>query len=77
MSEPEVALLLDRPGTTILDQIVRLVGDDPIERLIVVSPFWDTELEGLARLRAALAMPSTDLLIEPIPTGFPKSELQR
>jgi hypothetical protein len=76
-AKPEVALLLDRPGTTILDQIVRLVGDDPIERLIVVSPFWDTRLEGLARLRTALAMPSTDLLIEPKTTSFPKSELQR
>lgn len=73
----DVALLLDRPGTTILDQIVRLVGDDPIERLVVVSPYWDTRLEGLARLRAALAMPPTDLLIEARTTGFPKSELER
>lgn len=73
----EVALLLDRPGTTILDQIVRLVGDDPIERLVVVSPYWDTRLEGLARLRTALATPPTDLLIEARTTGFPKSELQR
>lgn len=76
-AEPDVALLLDRPGTTILDQIVRLVGDDPIERLIVVSPYWDMRLEGLARLRAAFAMPPTDLLIEVKTTGFPKSELQR
>lgn len=77
MPGSEVALLLDRPGTTILDQIVRLVGDDPIERLIVVSPYWDTRLEGLARLRTALATPPTDLLIEAKTTGFPKSELQR
>lgn len=73
----EIALLLDRPGTTIIEQIVRLVGDDPIERLIVVSPYWDTRLEGLARLRTALAMPPTDLLIEARTTGFPTSELQR
>lgn len=77
MPGSEVALLLDRPGTTILDQIVRLVGDDPIERLIVVSPYWDTRLEGLARLRTALATPPTDLLIEAKTTGFPKSELHR
>lgn len=77
MDGAKVALLLDRPGTTILDQIVRLVGDDPIERLIVVSPYWDTRLEGLARLRTALATPPIDLLIEAKTTGFPKSELQR
>jgi hypothetical protein len=77
MVETEVALLLDRPGTIILDQIVRLVGNAPIERLIVVSPFCDTKLEGLARLRKASAMPLTDSLIEPEPTGLPKSELNR
>jgi hypothetical protein len=76
-TQPEVELLLDRPSETILDQIIRLVGGDPIKRLIVVSPYWDTRLEGLARLRTALATPPADLLIEAKITSFPKSELHR
>jgi hypothetical protein len=76
-ADAEIAILLDRPEITILDQIVRQIGSDPIERLIVVSPYWDTRLEGLARLRNALGTPQTDLLIESGTTGFPKSELDR
>jgi hypothetical protein len=76
-ADDDIAILLDRPDMTILDQIVRQIGSDPIERLIVVSPYWDTKLEGLARLRSALGAPPTDLLIESTTTGFPKSELDR
>ncbi|MBU9699978.1 hypothetical protein GU927_019225 [Rhodobacteraceae bacterium HSP-20] len=73
----EVALLHDRPDVTILDQIAASVGDDRIERLIVVSPYWDMKLEGLARLRAIMGDPPTDLLIDAASTYFPKSELPR
>lgn len=76
-ADDDIAILLDRPDMTILDQIVRQIGSDPIERLIVISPYWDTKLEGLARLRSALGAPPTDLLIESTTTGFPKSELDR
>jgi len=76
-AEPEVALLHDRPDGTILDQIAANVGGDPIGRLIVVSPYWDMKLEGLARLRAILGTPPTDLLIDAASTYFPKSELPR
>jgi hypothetical protein len=76
-AEPEVALLHDRPDATILDQIAATVGNDPIQRLIVVSPYWDMKLEGLARLRAILGEPPTDLLIDAASTYFPKSELPR
>ena len=48
-AESDIAILLDRPEITILDQIVRQIGSDPIERLIVVSPYWDVQLEGLSR----------------------------
>ena len=74
-AEHEVALLHDRPDATILDQIAASVGDDRIERLVVVSPYWDLKLEGLARLRAIMAEPPTDLLIDADSTYFPKSEL--
>lgn len=76
-AEPEVALVHDRPDVTILDQIAARVGDDRIERLIVVSPYWDMKLEGLARLRAILGEPPTALLIDAASTYFPKSELPR
>ncbi|GGF85776.1 hypothetical protein SAMN05216376_12710 [Mameliella alba] len=76
-AEHEVALLHDRPDETILDQIAASVGDDRIERLIVVSPYWDMKLEGLARLRAIMGEPPTDLLIDAASTYFPKTELPR
>lgn len=76
-AEREVTLLSDRPDATILDQIAASVGDDRIERLIVVSPYWDMKLEGLARLRAIMGEPPTDLLIDAVSTYFPKSELPR
>ncbi|WP_151720891.1 phospholipase D-like domain-containing protein [Gemmobacter serpentinus] len=76
-AEPEIALLRDRPDATILEQIAASVGDDRIKRLIVVSPYWDMKLEGLARLRAIMGEPPTDLLIDAASAYFPKSELPR
>ena len=40
----ELNLLLDRPEISILDQIIACIGDDPIKRLVVVSPYWDSEV---------------------------------
>lgn len=75
--EPEITLVHDRPDVTILDQIAASISDDRIERLIVVSPYWDLKLEGLARLRAIMGEPPTDLLIDAASTYFPKAELPR
>jgi hypothetical protein len=71
----DINLLFDRPEINFLDQIIASIGDDPIERLVIVSPYWDVRLEGLARLRAALANPITDLLIESDANGFPSQAL--
>lgn len=68
--------LFDRPEINFLDQIVASVGDDSIKRLVVVSPYWDVRLNGLARLRAALGNPATDILIESDANGFPSSALE-
>jgi hypothetical protein len=73
----ELNLLLDRPEISILDQIIACIGGDPIKRLVVVSPYWDSKLEGVARLRAGLSDPATDILIEKDANGFPASELVR
>ncbi|MCW3837455.1 hypothetical protein ACFQ1E_15185 [Sphingomonas canadensis] len=73
--ETDLNLLFDRPDITFLDQIVASIGDDTIERLIVVSPYWDVRLEGLARLRDALGNPVANILIESEANGFPSSAL--
>lgn len=73
----ELNLLFDRPDITLLDQILTSIGDDRIERLVVLSPYWDTRLEGLSRLRAGLGNPITDILIENSANGFPASALSR
>ncbi len=73
----ELNLLFDRPDITLLNQILMSIGDDRIERLVVLSPYWDTRLEGLSRLRAGLGNPITDILIENSANGFPASALSR
>ena len=70
----ELSLLFDRQETTLLEQIRSSIGKDRVERLIVVSPYWDEGLEGLARLRGSLGDPQTDILIVP-ESGFPGSAL--
>ncbi|MBS8259353.1 hypothetical protein DYI23_03880 [Roseibium polysiphoniae] len=71
----DLNLLFDRPDINFLDQIVASIGNDPIERLVVISPYWDTRLEGLARLRAAFVNPITDVLIQSDTNGFPSRAL--
>lgn len=70
-----VTLLLDRPEFTVLDQIVASIGEDTVKRLVIVSPYWDAELRGLALLRLALDNPVTDILIDGTVGGFPASML--
>ncbi|MBP2159120.1 MULTISPECIES: hypothetical protein [Asticcacaulis] len=58
----ELSLLMDEPDRTIVDQIETLIASDEIERLTVVSPYWDAGLEGLVRLRGAMANPPIHIL---------------
>jgi hypothetical protein len=79
-NKPEIeglTLILDRPGDTILEQIVAAIGEDEIEHLVVVSPYWDKKLEGLNRLREALGTPPTDVLIEKSREEFPASSFSK
>ncbi|WP_204114583.1 hypothetical protein [Shimia biformata] len=73
----DLKLIIDRPDDAILGQMVEAIGGDPIERLIVISPFWDEGLEGLARLRVALGNPETDLLVQPSAGQFPVESVTR
>lgn len=72
----EINVLFDRPDLSVLEQIRLSVGDDPISELVVVSPYWDTQLEGLARLQVALGSPRTHLLIDR-ENGFPSAALSK
>ncbi|WP_374311721.1 hypothetical protein [Dongia sp.] len=70
-------LLFDRLDISLLNQIIACVGDDPIGRLIVVSPYWDSKLEGVAHLKAGLGDPAIDVLIKGDENGFPADQLSR
>lgn len=56
-----VDLLLERPGNqiSIFRRIVDAVASAPVRRLIVVSPYWDSDLEALTELQARLAPTET------------------
>jgi hypothetical protein len=71
----DIRLLSDKPDQTFLQQIEAAVAGDEIEQLILLSPYWDATLGGLARLRGILGMPPTDILIDPKAAQFPVSAL--
>jgi len=73
--ETDVNFLFDRPEITVLDQIVACLCDDIVERLVILSPYWDAQLRGLALLRSAMDNPVTDILIDGTLGGFPASKL--
>lgn len=71
-----LALVLDAPTEPVLDQVTAAIGDDEIKRLVVLSPYWDRELEGLRRLREALGTPTTHVLLEKGRAEFPTRVFQ-
>lgn len=73
----DLELIVDSPMNSVLEQIVAAIGGDEIERLVVVSPYWDTELEGLRLLREEFGSPPTDILIEKSRGQFPISSFSQ
>ncbi|UWQ61939.1 hypothetical protein K3723_13880 [Leisingera caerulea] len=73
----DLKLLIDRPEDTVLGQIAAAIDSDRIERLVVLSPYWDEGLEGLRQLRIVLGLPATDLLLQPQAGLFPFESLAR
>lgn len=49
--------------------------DAPVERLIVISPYWDLDLAALSFLTAQLSPKSVSILIDPDDAVFPKHAL--
>ena len=66
-----LAFLAAPADVGIADRFVRLIGDDRIERLFVISPYWDGELSALKGLSEALEYPKVNLLIDPDAHGLP------
>lgn len=52
-----------------------MIGSEAVERLVIVSPYWDANLEAVADLRRALAPERTLILLDldrhEFPTGTP------
>jgi hypothetical protein len=57
-----VGILSDKPDDAIASQFVREIGVASIDRMIVVSAFWDKDLRGLEALRSQLGHPDTILI---------------
>lgn len=75
-SEIGAELILDRPGRSILAQLSDAVGGDEIERITIMSPYWDSELRALKELRAAFAYPPIRVLIDAPEMAFPTDALR-
>lgn len=68
---------LGRPGAgAIAERFAELV-DRPVERLIVLSPYWDADLSALTSLSNALGAPPVTVLLDKggsgLPTSLPRS----
>lgn len=59
-----VAFLTESASAGIAKRFRSFVGDDPIDRLIVVSPYADGTLEGFSRLREEFGTPSTSFVVD-------------
>ena len=46
--------------------------DEPVTRLIVISPYWDEQLAALADLQRSLRAAETAILLDPETQAFPK-----
>ena len=72
--ETMAALLATGPLDGIGSRFAALI-DEPVSRLIVISPYWDMTLSALSFLMARLAPEETAILLDPETTMFPKDAL--
>ncbi|MCZ0812220.1 hypothetical protein N5A93_08255 [Roseovarius sp. EGI FJ00037] len=59
------ALLVETESTGVADQFVDFTQADSIEKLVIVSPFWDQTLAAVSRLRESLGTPELSLVLDP------------
>ncbi len=60
----QIDLLLSNPSnaTGLADRMLKLV-DEPVERLTIISPYWDTQLSALKRLNVAVGEPKLHIFL--------------
>ena len=58
-----------QPG--MMSQLVQAVGNEDVERLVVVSPYWDADLSGLSELLGELDACPTSICLNPEFNEFP------
>jgi hypothetical protein len=73
----DTALLLAPGEGSFVRQFSELVMGDPVQRLIVLAPFWDPELAALAELDAMLAPEELVLIIQPDTVQLRRDALKR
>ena len=69
-----VDLLLERAdgGAGILRRLVECVDGDRINRLILISPYWDSDLSALRELRLAFGEPPVIIALNSMSSEFPR-----
>lgn len=73
LNDGSAIAFLHAPGDTgIGDQFVSLVGGAKVHTLVVISPYWDSDLAALADLTRRLAPEHIILPIDPAAHEFPK-----
>jgi len=72
LNDGSLLALLARPGGGgLADRYADLIGGDPVERLVVMSPFWDDGLVALRDLSERLGGPTVVVLVDPEAHGMP------
>lgn len=57
-----IGVFTDTEDASIADQLLAEISGESITELLVVSPFWDTDLRGLQALRHELGNPNTIII---------------
>lgn len=72
LEDKSMIAFLVRDGLSgIGEQLANLVGGDPVDRLLVISPYWDENLQTLQWLTELLKPTSTSVLLDPEQHEFP------
>ncbi|RBI69996.1 hypothetical protein DQW77_14725 [Roseovarius sp. TE539] len=68
VTDPEgnrLAFLTEEAATGVGEQYAAFTQGDTIDRLVIVSPFWDKSLSAVVRLRESLGGPDLALVVDP------------
>jgi len=75
LSDGTVAALLTSADPTGIGQRFVALVDEPVLRLIVISPYWDTDLAALSFLQDSLLPEQICILLDPASAMFPKDAI--